>query len=119
MPRADIVGEAEFDDMTNGLHATVRFGKVEGSSSMVLNRTDAFCGTLYEDISRAVANTMLEPSKVRPLWVKKVRGGGGKACMVCAELGVGMVICWAWSFPGPCSDIEGSMPPHEACLPWG
>ncbi|GAB4822181.1 hypothetical protein N2152v2_009227 [Parachlorella kessleri] len=63
MPRADIVGEAEFDDVTNGLHATVRFGKVEGSSSMVLNRSDAFCGTLYEDISRAVANTMLEPSK--------------------------------------------------------
>ncbi len=97
MPRADIVGEAEFDDVTNGLHATVRFGKVEGSSSMVLNRSDAFCGTLYEDISRAVANTMLEPSKVRRWlisWSEEevvrhaVRGARDKWGWLLAEYGV-------------------------------
>lgn len=44
MPRAEIGGTAEFDDELNGLHASITFGKVEGSRNPVLTRSDAFSG---------------------------------------------------------------------------
>jgi hypothetical protein len=76
MPRAEIVGMAEFDDKVNGLHATITFGRVERSCSEVLNRPDAFSGTLYEDVSPTVAAAFQQPSSV---------SGGGMHMPVATE----------------------------------
>lgn len=48
MPRAEILGDAEFNDAANNLRCVITFGKVGRSCSPLLNRTDAFAGTLFQ-----------------------------------------------------------------------
>ena len=76
MPRAEIAGVAEFRDEANGLHAAISFGRVEGAASPLLRRSDALSGTLYEDISGAVARKLRQAGKVRRGAVRRRAGRG-------------------------------------------
>mmetsp|Transcript_35594 Transcript_35594/g.79082 ORF Transcript_35594/g.79082 Transcript_35594/m.79082 type:complete len:531 (+) Transcript_35594:289-1881(+) len=47
-PRAEVEGKAVFEDPKNGLKGIVKFGPVKGAKQLVLKRTDAVTGGIYD-----------------------------------------------------------------------
>ena len=75
-PRADLVGTARFVDLTHRLCCDIQFGRVEGATHPLLERSDSFAAELFSFTSPPECPTdKVGGGVTRVVWPMRACGG--------------------------------------------